>query len=91
MLQASKTDDIHEDARKVHAMLLEIFTRRVKFHKSELESKDLASKIDFAYRLAAGLFLQVLTGETDLLTGHEKSIKKLSEELAEVIATSLSK
>jgi len=91
ILQASKTEAVHGDARKVHAMMLEILTRRVKFHKNELESKDLASKIDFAYRLAAGLFFQVITGETDFLTGHEKSIKKLADELAEVVATSLSK
>jgi AcrR family transcriptional regulator len=91
MLQAPKTGEIHGDVRKVQAMLFEIFTRRVKFHKSELESKDLASNIDFTFRLAIGLFLQVITGESDFVTGQNKSIKKLSAELAEVVATTLSK
>jgi AcrR family transcriptional regulator len=91
IFQASRTGDVHEDARKVHAMILEIFTRRIKFHKSELTTKDLNLKIDFAYRLFVGLFLQILTYESDFLTGHEITMKKLSDELAEVVATSLGK
>jgi AcrR family transcriptional regulator len=91
MLQAPKTGDIHEDVRKVQAMLYEIFTRRVKFHKGELESKGLASKIDFTFRLGMGLFFQVITGESGLVTSKDESNKKLAAELAEVVATSLSK
>jgi AcrR family transcriptional regulator len=89
--QAVPHGELHEVAHQVHLTLIGICTRRIKSHKSELTTTDLASKIDFAGRLYYGVALQNILWESDFVTGQKKSIKKLSVELAEFVYNSLRK
>jgi len=82
VLQASKEGAFHEDAREVHRKIHEIFSHRISYHSGEISAQVLKAKIDFTYRLYYGFVLQILTWESDFITGTKKSVKNIAGELA---------
>jgi len=82
VLQSSKEGSFREDARTVHHRIHEIFSHRISYHCGEISAQALKAKIDFTYRLYYGFALQILTWESDFITGTKKSMKTIATELA---------